>query len=468
MPGKQVGIQPKCAAAWIGRCVAVLLACQTSAQCPSPTAQKPPFPVAASTLLEMRDARDVPRMRAHAWDLWAMLTKGGSPAWDQWDDKCTLKTSSSACPAHRAHLRPHEPPSGLEIPQQLLHEIATTARPGQLAATSALQMLVKAFQANPNLAMVLYNPAAAKHIRDQHLFDEKVLNRLLQERLSSPPSEREIPPFPEGSIVIKTAWEVLAVQGKEAGPLYLPSDAKLQLVQKGVDPVLPLTDFDRQPNVDLTPDLACDDKDYSLSAKIPLDCFYYYEFKSNDDVQRINRDVGGGAIGTLVTVPAIAVLVGVHVTTKEIADWTWSTFWWSPDLPGSHDPCVPATITGKWRRFRMETTLSDTTPREPLPDGGRKIIFNPFLENVIPNGMISNCMRCHALAVFPAPVPLKDAYALGARRRDDTPAGCNAPDRRTCEAPNYFDQSLKLDFLWSLQSKHDPAIKAFLQALTAK
>lgn len=84
--------------------------------------------------------------------------------------------------------------------------------------------------------------------------------------------------------------------------------------------------------------------------------------------------------------PAIAMgdelaLVAMHISTKDLPDWLWITFWWSE------------------QGYRMDATTAAGAPS-----------FNPWLEARFANGEKSNCVTCHQRAVRGAteylPVPL--------------------------------------------------------------
>ena len=96
------------------------------------------------------------------------------------------------------------------------------------------------------------------------------------------------------------------------------------------------------------------------------------------------------------------VLMGMHVNSKEIVNWTWQTFWWQPGgdtpnaFPGSKAG-MTSDVAGPWRNYAMCTAWNQThgaTSKEMT------VCFNPFLETSsgIPSGQDSNCMTCHGTA----------------------------------------------------------------------
>jgi hypothetical protein len=97
-----------------------------------------------------------------------------------------------------------------------------------------------------------------------------------------------------------------------------------------------------------------------------------------------------------------AVLTAMHVSTKEMASWTWQTYWWQPhgdppdDVPGSRKGQTDK-VTGLWRNYAMCTAYNQT---QGSASKEMAVCFNPYLETsaAIPDGVQSNCMSCHGTA----------------------------------------------------------------------
>lgn len=163
----------------------------------------------------------------------------------------------------------------------------------------------------------------------------------------------------------------------------------------------------------------------------------------------------------------IAVLVAMHVTSKEIKRWTWQTYWWTPDPKNPPAPSsstiasnMPAQLTGAPAHYAMSQSYSFIDPVQPLTGGtnvGTSIYaYNPYLEagfdisvlgnkgvvvtngkRVVNNyGVLTNCMSCHAQANF-APDSVKTAPNY---------IGDTYIDMEGAE----FKNTLKVDFAWSI------------------
>ncbi|WP_075343022.1 hypothetical protein [Tenacibaculum agarivorans] len=172
-----------------------------------------------------------------------------------------------------------------------------------------------------------------------------------------------------------------------------------------------------------------------------------------------------------------AILVGMHVGTKEIKRWVWQTFWWSPtpltpSIPSSDDIASAKNgigLQGAASHYAMDIAYSMIIPAQPYIGGkneGELVVgFNPYLESgfgtdvfdsktsYVMNsgtkiqtdlGTMSNCMSCHMSAAV-------KTSAKG--------PGYGSPDyvgdRYLSYKDSIFKNRLMLDFAWSIQSNID-------------
>ena len=133
--------------------------------------------------------------------------------------------------------------------------------------------------------------------------------------------------------------------------------------------------------------------------------------------------------------------IGTHVTSKEIDDWTWATFWWhdEPDA-GRFAQNRPDEVKGVWRNYVMAIADDQVKPLES--DGSPLIGYNPWLEGGFGNGIVSNCMTCHRRASYPFTSFLP--VTRGLPNPDTDPAFTPPGD------PAFKPGRLQLDFLWSV------------------
>ena len=154
------------------------------------------------------------------------------------------------------------------------------------------------------------------------------------------------------------------------------------------------------------------------------------------------------------------ILLAMHVTSREIDDWTFQTFWWTPTprvAPFGHDR--PASVRAPFDNYAMCTAYSTVSPRGP--GGALPVCFNPFLETDLgPTkpytmdgktfpadpmaGTRSNCQNCHRRAAFPAFDAKAPASADFGHVYND---GYRAPNDPV------FARLVKTDFLWSIALK---------------
>jgi hypothetical protein len=157
----------------------------------------------------------------------------------------------------------------------------------------------------------------------------------------------------------------------------------------------------------------------------------------------------------------IALLVAMHVTTKEINNWTWQSYYWTPNRnqPGAPSSNLaaslrPSQITGAAANYACVAAYVMLTPNNAPnnPKNGHIFGFNPYLEGgfgpavfTYPNtynksyqyGVQSNCMSCHALAIADT------TTGVGKYTTDQT---------IDLKDPAYFNNQVSLDFAWSVQT----------------
>lgn len=420
-----------------------------------------PFPASQADLLSMRDRADkqaVKKMRAHAWDLFAGLTRGKDPIWNSWYTKCDLgllgcNDIPAAVPGSANQLL-----DSFEVPVQFLEQFLNTAvlQPqGQsiqafdAEGKSRLRKFLEDQGVHPQFAAVLFNQDAEVHIIKDclHQLPAKIGNVTFDPCIPKLETPGKIEDFGPGSVLLKTTWEYVPNEG---GPLFTYDSC----VWKSISDANCRQTY--APSFEVGKDsekVQCRPR----GNRVPLSCFYYIRL-SRPEADWANRYFTRAvlATGSSVTVKEgdYLVLMGVHLTTKETPDWVWATFWW--DAHAASDPKAagrPPSIRGKWRNFLMDTTLSANTPIET--DKGPKICFNPYLELQLPHdGNISNCLQCHSKAAYvPAPGKADTAnpYNEGILARDGRKlASGGYPD--SC----YFGGRVSTDFLWTVAKALDP------------
>jgi len=358
----------------------------------------PTFPTEESILLDLRNRQNTVELRKHAWSVYAGIvrdsSRSGVPVWETWYLKCDVFSnlaSDPSCQALRARKDERRGAFFMEVPPELSGLPA-----GQKTVATT----------------IFFNKEAGRHILDRQLWCQKALCDLNGnlDKLHAPQAERMIPPFPRRSIVVKAIWPDDPVKPGDKIPVW---NALWPTTSGETHVPNSWPDSDR-----LTlenPSIPCQLP--PSGNRVSISCFY-----------------------TIPTGNGYWILLGLHIMTKEVSGWTWSTFWWHPrpDVGryAAERPDEQVISKGCWRNYLMDTTLSTDTPYEPNPcnwwEGagcGKKVMFNPYLEAGKKDGIISNCVGCHQKALFKpqgfadqgvtrGKIPLEDSYFSGAVTTD--------------------------------------------------
>jgi hypothetical protein len=277
----------------------------------------------------------------------------------------------------------------------------------------------------------MFNKPGHDHIRSQALFRQATLNSVNSGwPAGTPPARREIQAFPRDAVSLKLVWAV--VYATRPTPIRvwdnMPSQPVSQSNPEESWPRVVIVDASRtQIPAGETRDVTVGGRPFPGSRVVAVNRFYNFRISAAElpAVQGIDPQARIGDY---------AVLVAMHMTTKEIPDWVWGTFWWhdQPDN-GPFAADRPAAVTGAWRNYLMDVAYSMETPREY--DGTPDSVYNPYLEARFPNGLASNCMTCHQQAVWTANgAPSFLPITRGPRPPDDP----------------LFRTGTRLDFLWSV------------------
>jgi hypothetical protein len=341
------------------------------AACSAPT---PAFKSDPVRLAE-RDRQDVAAMRDHMWHVWAGVQK--PPSWWTWE------RSDPVLGNHDRVFRSLQPfRSGDRVEQETL---------------------AVAFD-------VRFDQAAAAHVRDHELGRRA--------------HQRPFPEFPAGAVALKAVWFAIKQHGLTAMPVWDGEPANPDALGN------PDRTWNRVVAVDPSGARADDTTSIELAGRtftarvVALSRLFHLTL----DTTTVAAARAATHDDTLVAGDYVA-LVAMHVTAKEIAEWTWATLWWH-DLPddGPYAAGRPASVTGVFRDYLMDVTYSAITPAEA--DGSPRACMNPWLEARFPDGLHSNCVACHQRAVVGAIDYL--------------------PVTRGSLVPGELGDQVQTDFVWSL------------------
>ncbi len=365
-----------------------LAACGSPAPPPRPAPLTPGLTLArAEVLLAARTSGDIAAIRAHAWQQWQDLTRGPSPAWNTWVRSDIVFSAAPLAATSEIAFRSPRPITQAGVP----------------------------LVTDPLLYEVLLDPDAARFVRD----------RGLGRRASFAALGAHVPELPVAAAALKLVWVVIHRRGLTAVPVW--DDAPARLAADGNPP----STWPRVVAVDPTrtaipagetADLAR--QGHVVRARVvPLAAFAHHRLETDAEVRTARAVVGPG-----VERGDEAALVAVHLTTREIPDWTWATWWWHDRADaGPFADGRPAALAGWAASYRMDATLSPDTP-----------CMNPWLEARFPGGVGSSCGSCHQRAAF------------GAHEFLPVPASTTPAD------DPYFTGKVTTDFMWSIALEAKP------------
>jgi hypothetical protein len=349
-------------------------------------------------------------MTEHAWLLLAAVTSptnqqlNGKPApvfetW--WSRDETLSAPQAKVAARR-----------FEAPRQLT--FAGRPKPARAPATF--------------FSDVKYNEPIRAHIRKNRYYDPATLQKLNAGwPADAPLSQRKLNDFPDTSIMLKPVYQ--SVSGTEVTILPYWTNAA-----NSTKPAAPGAETWTK-SVAVVPPGAKPDNLPVGTPVVPLSSFYTIKL-TVDELQAAIAATGNKSLKE----GDFAILVGMHVASREIDDWTWQTFYWSPEKQ-SIPPKAAARIIAPFDQFQVAIGYSYLT--NPSDANSKPIIcFNPYLEaGLTPDrfskpgnsGLQSNCITCHRGAAWP---PSTAKFMAN---------GVTDPKDPFC-----FTGNTKTDFMWGI------------------
>jgi hypothetical protein len=389
------------------------------------------FPANKQTLEQFRTTSDVSAQRKHVWNVFAGMTQP-TP-----DNKHALfetwfaeQEAFATGPTPQA-VGPRRVLKRFSVPQQF---VGVPGEPALEAAGTAI------------LSEVMFNFANYNHIRSKKLFLKSELTNLRQTGAPDPQiqNDKTVPPFPPEAISLKTIWWPVKKNEPTPMPIWDPETNPINAAGNpyptwkrtiAIDP----TRTNIPPNETMTINFRNSPR--PNSHVVGLDKFHFdvvdaqmaANAMSNPRLKTFVADVFGP--NRPLRAGDLIVFAGTHLTTKEIDDWVWATFWWHdrPDA-GPFAADRPNAVQGVWRNYLMSASYDLNLPLEP--DGKPHIAFNPWLEAGFVDGAVSNCMNCHHRAVFPT------GSFLPVFRGNPDPSD-----------PAFKAGLLRTDFLWSIPFK---------------
>lgn len=433
------------------------------------------FPVPEATLLAYVLQGDQASVRRHAWELWASLTSPSDsvvdgrrlPIFQTWYSIDEVYNAKGRAGVDRRALR-----HAFAVPTQ--SAIANGARGG---APAGLMSFVK------------LNGATASFIWDNKYYLTPTLAGLNAKFDANRTAtvERSIAPFTPGAMSLKLVFWLIkdpkspqSERGLTALPIWDPSyppppggAPPMHTTWSNAVAVDPAGRHPEGTLVQVNVNGSADKPNMKWAPTVSLSRFYAHRLTNPQDVAdaKVYMTLMSSAAGEqerFVTnagqTPELGdwiVLLGMHVTTKELGDWTFQTFWWMPEArTGTFGSDRPAFVRAPFDNYLMCTAYSTVSPQGP--GGALPICFNPYLETDLgatkpytmdgktfpPDPMAgtrANCQNCHRRAAYPAFDPKVPGAADFGHVYNDGYRSPNDP---------YFAKLLKVDFMWSIALKN--------------
>ncbi len=327
-----------------------------------------------ATFLAAREAGDTAAIRAHAWKLWQRM----QGEWESWPRSDVV----------------------LGLTDRIFRELQAFKVDGRVEAETA-----------PLMFAVSFDPVAAAHVAKYRLDKRETMR-----------GQPAIPDFPDAAITLKAVWYPVHREGVTELPVW---DG--EPIRTGGNPS---RTWSRSVIVDPSseePTSGEVDEVVDGVHHVPLDAFIHRPLATVDEVAAA-RQV---AHDPTLEIGDHVVLVGMHISTREIPDWVWVTLWWHDRADdGPYAVGRPASLDGAACSYLLDVAVSASTPKEP--DGSPHVAMNPYLEARFPDGVHSNCVACHRRA------------ALGTSEYLPVTRGDTAP------TDPYFADKTTTDMVWTL------------------
>jgi hypothetical protein len=317
---------------------------------------------------------------------------------------------------------------------------------------------------------VSYDPNAACYATTNSILRQSVQNKYAVDN-----GIGNIPPFPNKAITIKPVY-LVASDTDNLVRIPVWSGPKAEAYPASNWPTVVYADIkNRQaPNKKLVPAAKSDTNPADIAAAT-CNLSDFINFKVDSLMAAYMNAADSTEDGSgFATAGSIAILVGMHVTTKEIANWTWQSYYWAPDPANPLDPSSalaaslrPAQLQGAASHYAVIAGYAMVLPNQPLTGGTNTGVipvysYNPYLESgfdstfnngnlVFPNGKNplnpafiygsqTNCMSCHTLA-SPQSIMTKNGVTND----------IYSTVQYISNNDSFFINKVRLDFAWSIQ-----------------
>jgi hypothetical protein len=425
------------------------------------------FPVAAATVNEWASKDDQTAIRKHGWALWQGITSitpasQGWPVFDTWYTDTEVeagKPNSPKASLFRATRTSGRPTHHFEGFEQFHHAKAQDKK-------SALRKLV--IGTAPGGLQVIgfnkFNDDYANFVWNNNYNTATGLWAVQNSwKVGTPAAQRVITPFPNTSTSLKPVYQVVNGPAHNKGVTLLPywlGDLSTGPSNSNNQANPTFGTWNQCVAVYTTSAAPASQVVQTCPSGKPASGFVnvkdFFNFELNADEAKGICTLQPDVQPCPVKAGDFAVLVAMHMTTREDDNWTWQTFWWNYNQPFPYGG-PPASIPKPFNNYAMCTAYSMTTDPANSLSGKNVLCYNPYLETGLPGvvGTQSNCMSCHNTAGYgnnPNNLPVTGTSFVLAN--PNYPSFLNMSDNISPTDPNdanyYYACNTKTDFSWFL------------------
>jgi hypothetical protein len=408
------------------------------------------YPESQETIYSWLNAENDDGVAKHAWGIWAGLTKPTDQSYDgqklrvfetwlgvkELSDSVGKMDQNAGCNVAREN-------------RNSLNKIKQFSHAGLIGDPIDSSYAI--------LETVSYSPSAACFSSQNLLFNKSSLDKFIVQN-----GIGKIPDFPVTSITTKPTYYVTK---SHTGLVRVPSwtttpvPAKVFGNKSWDHFVYVDLDNGQLSNKKLIPVVGDNPTEEQIeAATCNLNDFIYFKLDANSAIYLNQHQDQGTDPDHQFHSGDVALLVAMHVTTKEIPNWTWQTYFWAADPAnpgGPSSPTIaylkPSEITGSAAHYAVSPCYAMVYPNQPVTGGkqGKNpiICYNPYLEAgfgpsvfqfknswkpEFQYGVQTNCASCHALSTSSGKL------------------GYSTDQYIDMKSP-VFKNEVQLDFAWSIQ-----------------
>jgi hypothetical protein len=428
------------------------------------------FPVMADTVNGWVSNNDQNSIREHGWALWQGITaitprSEGWPVFDTWYTDTEVeagKPNSPKATLFKATRASGRPTHHFEDFEQFHHAKVTDKK-------SALHKLVlsRAPGGNQVIGFNKFNAEYADFVWSNNYNTAPGLWNIQNSwPVGTAPAQRAISPLPNTSIGLKPVYQVVNGPAHNSGITVLPywlgdlttgpsnSNNQANPTFGTWNQCVVVYTTPQAPTSQIAQTCANGQKP---SGYVSVKEFFNFSLTADEAKGICSQIIGQPDVQSCpVKAGDFAVLVAMHMTTREDDNWTWQTFWWNYGQPFPYG-APPKSIAKPFNNYAMCTAYSMTTNPPNSLNGQNVLCYNPYLETGLSGvvGTQSNCMSCHNTAAYgnnPNNPPVTGTNFV--QSNPNYPSFLNMSDYISPSDPNdsnyYYACNTKTDFSWFL------------------